>query len=185
MEGTRPLLVELQALGSHSGFGTPRRVANGVDYQRLLLLLAVLEKRLGMPMQEHDVYVNVVGGLRVDEPALDLGVVVAVASSLRDMPLEPSLVVFGEVGLTGEVRAVTQVDARLREAAKLGFRHCLLPQANCQTAVATAGMELWGVRTVAEALQVIQVRGTPGKPPSTLDGKRSVRLQNVQGPVAG
>jgi DNA repair protein RadA/Sms len=156
LEGTRPLLIELQALGSPGGFGTPRRVANGVDYQRLALLLAVLEKRLRLPMQEHDVYVNVVGGLHVDEPAIDLGIVVAVVSSLRDVPLDPHLVVFGEVGLTGEVRAVTQVEARLREAVKLGFRHCLLPLANCQPTPAIDGMELWGVRTVGEALQVIQ-----------------------------
>jgi DNA repair protein RadA/Sms len=159
MEGTRPLLVELQALGSPSSFGAPRRVANGVDYQRLALLLAVLEKRLGLPVPAHDVYVNVVGGLHVDEPAIDLGVVAAVVSSLREVPLDPHLVVFGEVGLTGEVRAVVQVEARLREAAKLGFRRCLLPQANCQPTLVTAGMELCGVRTVAEAMQVLQQSG--------------------------
>jgi DNA repair protein RadA/Sms len=159
MEGTRPLLVELQALGSPSGFGTPRRVASGVDHQRMALLLAVLEKRLGMPLQQHDVYVNVVGGLHVDEPAIDLGVVTAVASSLRDAPVDPDLVVFGEVGLTGEVRAVGHVDARLREAAKLGFRRCLLPQANCTAVEALAeGIELCGIRTVADALEVILQR---------------------------
>jgi DNA repair protein RadA/Sms len=163
MEGTRPLLVELQALGSPGGFGAPRRVANGVDYQRLALLLAVLEKRLNLPVQAHDVYVNVVGGLRLDEPAVDLGVVVAVASSLREVPLDPHLVVFGEVGLTGEIRAVTQVDARLREAAKLGFRRCLLPQANCQPAPPTAGLELCGVGTVAEALQMLQQSGAAAR----------------------
>jgi DNA repair protein RadA/Sms len=161
MEGTRPLLVELQALGSPSGFGTPRRVASGVDHQRMALLLAVLEKRLGMPLQQHDVYVNVVGGLNVDEPAIDLGVVTAVASSLRDVPVDPDLVVFGEVGLTGEVRAVGHVDARLREAAKLGFRRCLLPQANYAAVEALAGeIELYGVRTVADALEVILQRAT-------------------------
>jgi DNA repair protein RadA/Sms len=156
MEGTRPLLIELQALGSPSGFGASRRVANGVDPQRLALLLAVLEKRLSLPVQDHDVYVNVVGGLRVDEPAIDLGVVVAVVSSVRELPLDPHLVVFGEVGLTGEVRAVSHVEARLREAAKLGFRRCLLPQANCQPASARTGLELCGVQTVAEALQMMQ-----------------------------
>jgi DNA repair protein RadA/Sms len=156
MEGTRPLLVELQALGSPSGFSAPRRVANGVDSQRLALLLAVLEKRLGLPMQEHDVYVNVVGGLHIEEPAIDLGVIVAVASSLREVPLDPHLVVFGEVGLTGEVRAVAQIEARLREAAKLGFQRCLLPQANCQPTPISVDIELYGVRTVAEALQVMQ-----------------------------
>jgi DNA repair protein RadA/Sms len=155
MEGTRPLLVELQALSSPSGLGMPRRVANGVDQQRVALLLAVLEKRFGLPLQAHDVYVNVVGGLSIEEPAIDLGVVVAVVSSLRDVTLDPHLVVLGEVGLTGEVRAVGQVEARLREAAKLGFRRCLLPQANCQTASGTLALELCGVRTVAEALQDI------------------------------
>ncbi|HEY7710906.1 MAG TPA: DNA repair protein RadA [Candidatus Entotheonella sp.] len=161
MEGTRPLLVELQALGSPGGFGTPRRVASGVDHQRMALLLAVLEKRLGMPLQQHDVYVNVVGGLNLDEPAIDLGVVTAVASSLRDIPVDPDLVVFGEVGLTGEVRAVGHVDARLREAAKLGFRRCLLPQANYAAVEALAGeIELYGVRTVADALEVILQRAT-------------------------
>jgi DNA repair protein RadA/Sms len=127
----------------------------------MALLLAVLEKRLGMPLQQHDVYVNVVGGLNLDEPAIDLGVVTAVASSLRDIPVDPDLVVFGEVGLTGEVRAVGHVDARLREAAKLGFRRCLLPQANYAAVEALAGeIELYGVRTVADALEVILQRAT-------------------------
>ena len=155
MEGTRPLLVEFQALSSPSGLGMPRRVANGVDHQRVALLLAVLEKRFGLPLQAHDVYVNVVGGLYIEEPAIDLGVMVAVVSSLRDIVLDPHLVVLGEVGLTGEVRAVGQVETRLREAAKLGFRRCLLPQANCQPASGIIDIELCGVRTVAEALQVI------------------------------
>jgi DNA repair protein RadA/Sms len=163
IEGTRPLLVELQALGSPSGFGTPRRVANGIDHQRMALLLAVLEKRLGLPLQTHDVYVNIVGGLRVDEPAIDLGVVAAVASSLRDIPIDPALVIFGEVGLTGEVRAVGHVETRLREAAKLGFRRCLLPRANCTpmtTDTLADNFELCGVRTVAEALHVMTQRDT-------------------------
>lgn len=155
MEGTRPLLVELQALGSPSGLNMPRRVANGVDHQRVALLLAVLEKRFGLPLQSHDVYVNVVGGLQLDEPAIDLGVVVAVVSSLRDIVVDPHLVICGEVGLTGEVRAVGQIEARLREAAKLGFRRCLLPQANCQPLLEVSGIELAGVQTVAEALHII------------------------------
>lgn len=175
MEGTRPLLVELQALGSPSGFGTPRRVANGIDHQRMALLLAVLEKRLGLPLQAHDVYVNVVGGLHVDEPAIDLGVVVAVASSLRDVPIDPDLVIFGEVGLTGEVRGVGHIDARLREAAKLGFRRCLMPQINCQGAESLAADIEWcGVRTVAEALRlVLQHEATAVRAftPDTIDGR--------------
>jgi DNA repair protein RadA/Sms len=175
VEGTRPLLVELQALGSPSGFGTPRRVANGIDHQRMALLLAVLEKRLGLPLQTHDVYVNVVGGLHVDEPAIDLGVVTAVASSLRDVPLDPDLVIFGEVGLTGEVRGVGHIDARLREAAKLGFRRCLLPQINCQGAESLAvDIELCGVRTVAEALRLVlqrEVAAVRAFTPDTTDGR--------------
>ena len=154
LEGTRPLLVELQALGSPNAFGNPRRVANGVDYQRLLLLLAVMEKRLGLPLQTNDVYVNVVGGLSLNEPAVDLGIVVAVASSLQDAAIDADLVVLGEIGLTGEVRAVGHVEARLREAAKLGFRRCLLPQANDQAASRVAGIESIGIRTVSEALHM-------------------------------
>ncbi|GIX45836.1 MAG: DNA repair protein RadA [Candidatus Tectimicrobiota bacterium] len=163
VEGTRPLLVELQALASPSGFGTPRRVASGVDYQRVVLLLAVLEKRLGLPLQQYDVYVNVVGGLQVDEPAVDLGVIAAVVSSLREVAVDPGLVVFGEVGLTGEVRAVTQVEARLREAAKLGFCRCLLPAGSEEAAPEVAGLARWGVRSVAEALEALAA-AAPEKP---------------------
>ena len=155
LEGTRPLLVELQALGSHNTFGNPRRVANGVDYQRLMLLLAVMEKRLGLPLQSNDVYVNVVGGLSLNEPAIDLGIVAAIASSLREVAIDADLVVLGEIGLTGEMRAVGHVEARLREAAKLGFRRCLLPQANIQAASMVPGIECIGVRKVSEALEAI------------------------------
>ena len=155
LEGTRPLLVELQALGSPNVYGNPRRVANGVDYQRLMLLLAVMEKRLGLPLQANDVYVNVVGGLSLNEPAIDLGVVAAVASSLQDVAIDADVVILGEIGLTGEVRAVGHVEARLREAAKLGFRRSLLPQANGQAASMVAGIECIGIRTVSEALQMI------------------------------
>ena len=155
LEGTRPLLVELQALGSRNTFGNLRRVANGVDYQRLMLLLAVMEKRLGLPLQTNDVYVNVVGGLSLNEPAIDLGIVAAIASSLREAAIDAGLVVLGEVGLTGEIRAAGHVEARLREAAKLGFRRCLLPQANIQAASRVAGIEGIGVRTVSEALEAI------------------------------
>ena len=155
LEGTRPLLVELQALGSQNTSGNVRRVANGVDYQRLMLLLAVMEKRLGLPLQSNDVYVNVVGGLSLNEPAIDLGIVAAIASSLQEAVIDADLVVLGEIGLTGEIRAVGHVEARLREAAKLGFRRCLLPQANTQAASMVAGFESIGVRTVSEALEAI------------------------------
>ena len=155
LEGTRPVLVELQALGCRNTSGNLRRVANGVDYQRLMLLLAVMEKRLGLPLQTNDVYVNVVGGLSLDEPAIDLGIVAAIASSLREAAIDAHLVVLGEIGLTGEIRAVGHVEARLREAAKLGFRRCLLPQANVQAASVVPGFESIGVRTVSEALEAI------------------------------
>ena len=155
LEGTRPLLVELQALGSRNTFGNLRRVANGVDYQRLMLLLAVMEKRLGLPLQTNDVYVNVVGGLSLNEPAIDLGIVAAIASSLQEAATDGDLVVVGEIGLTGEIRAVGHVEARLREADKLGFRRCLVPQANLQAALTVTGIESIGVRTVSEALAAI------------------------------
>lgn len=172
LEGTRPLLVELQALGSPNVFGNPRRVANGVDYQRLMLLLAVMEKRLGLPLQANDVYVNVVGGLSLNEPAIDLGVVVAVASSLQDVAIDADLVVLGEVGLTGEVRAVGHVEARLREAAKLGFRRCLLPQTNAQAASTVAGIESIEIRTVSEALHMI----LPPRPSVSSPKERELRM---------
>ena len=172
LEGTRPLLVELQALGSPNVFGNPRRVANGVDYQRLMLLLAVMEKRLGLPLQSNDVYVNVVGGLSLNEPAIDLGVVVAIASSLQDAAIDADLVVLGEIGLTGELRAVGHVEARLREAAKLGFRRCLLPQANAQAAAMVAGIERIEIRTVSEALQMI----LPPRPSTSSPKERDLRM---------
>ena len=172
LEGTRPLLVELQALGSPNAFGNPRRVANGVDYQRLLLLLAVMEKRLGLPLQANDVYVNVVGGLSLNEPAIDLGVVVAVASSLQDAAIDADLVILGEIGLTGEVRAAGHVEARLREAAKLGFRRCLIPQANEQAAAMVAGIQSIGIRTVSEALQLV----LPPAPSISSPKERDLRM---------
>ena len=172
LEGTRPLLVELQALGSQNTFGNPRRVANGVDYQRLMLLLAVMEKRLGLPLQSNDVYVNVVGGLSLNEPAIDLGIVAAIASSLHEVAIDADLVVLGEIGLTGEMRAVGHVEARLREAAKLGFRRCLVPQANIQAASMVPGIECIGVRTVSEALEAI----LPPLPSVTGPKERDLRV---------
>jgi len=128
MEGTRPLLIEVQALASHSSFGHPRRTANGVDFNRLLLITAVLSRRIGLRLFDQDVFANVIGGLQVREPAADLAVAVAIASSVRDRPVAADLAIIGEVGLSGEVRAVSQTAVRLREAARLGFRRCLLPK---------------------------------------------------------
>ena len=151
LEGTRPLLVEVQGLTSPTAFGNPRRTANGVDFNRLLLTLAVLTRRVGLPLGDQDVFVNVVGGLRIDEPAADLAVAVAVASSLRDRPVPADLALVGEVGLSGELRSVPQLGLRLREAAKLGFRRVIVPM-SVRGDVAQPGIELLAVRSVREAL---------------------------------
>jgi len=155
LEGTRPILIELQALVSPTSFAMPRRMANGVDGNRIALLVAVMEKRTGLNVSGQDIYVNVVGGLRIDEPALDLGIVAAVTSSLRNRPISPTTIVFGEVGLGGEVRAVGQAEVRLREAAKLGFRRCLLPERNLDKMPPIDSMELIGVAEVGEALDAV------------------------------
>ena len=151
VEGSRPLLVEVQALVSSSTYGTARRTANGIDQQRLALLLAVLEKRAGLNLVGDDVFVNIAGGMTVDEPASDLGVVAAIASSVRNRVVPATTAMFGEVGLAGEVRAITQSSLRIREASQLGFRRCILPEANSEPAH-DAGLELVGVRTIGEAL---------------------------------
>jgi DNA repair protein RadA/Sms len=155
MEGTRPLLVEIQALASTTSFGLPRRTANGIDFNRLLLLVAVLSKRVGLRLSDQDVFVNVVGGLRVNEPAADLAVAVAIASSFRDVPVAADLAVVGEIGLSGELRTVSQLSRRLSEAAKLGFKRCLLPKgARREKHTPPDEIEIIGVRSIAEALEV-------------------------------
>ena len=153
MEGTRPLLVEVQALVSASTFVSPRRTADGIDQNRVQLLIAVLEKRVGLLLGNHDAYVKVAGGVRIDEPAVDLGLAVALASSFRDQPPDPRTVVIGEVGLAGEVRAVSRVEQRIREAEKMGFRRVVLPQANLKGLVIKTNLELVGVDTVMEGLE--------------------------------
>jgi len=155
LEGTRPILVELQALVSATSYAMPKRMANGVELSRVSLLLAVMEKRLGLHLSGQDVYVNVVGGLRIDEPAIDLGIVAAVTSSLREVPVEPSVLILGEVGLGGEVRAVSHAELRIREAAKMGFKRCLLPERNLLKLEPIEGMELVGIQEVREALDVV------------------------------
>lgn len=154
MEGTRPVLVELQALVSQTNFPTPRRMATGVDYNRLSLIVAVLEKRMGMFLQNQDAYLNVAGGVRLDEPAVDLGIAVSIASSFKEIPTQPYDVVFGEVGLTGEVRGVSRVDQRVREAHKLGFRRVIIPENSLKGWTPPQGIEVIGVNTVAEALSI-------------------------------
>jgi DNA repair protein RadA/Sms len=152
MEGTRPLLVEVQALVSSTSFGVPRCTTNGLDHNRLLMLLAVLTKRVGLALGNQDVYVNVAGGFTLNEPAVDLGVAAAVASSFRERRVSPDTVLLGEVGLGGELRAVTRAEARIREAGKLGFKRCVLPRVGSAGAVSAGGIELARAGTLAEAL---------------------------------
>ncbi|MBY6276543.1 DNA repair protein RadA [Symbiobacterium thermophilum] len=153
MEGTRPLLVEVQALVSASTFVTPRRTAEGIDLNRLQLIIAVLEKRVGLLLGNHDAYVKVAGGVRLAEPAIDLALAVALASSFRDQPPDPRTVVVGEVGLAGEVRAVSRIDQRIREAEKMGFDRMVLPRANLRSLSMKTDVELVGVETVMEGLE--------------------------------
>ena len=150
MEGTRPILVEIQALVCHTNFGLPRRTAAGADYNRMNLLMAVLEKKMGMQLSGCDAYLNIAGGMKVNEPALDLGMVMAIISSFRNVPVGNKTIVFGEVGLTGEVRAVSQARQRVAEAVKLGFEECILPEA-CLKAVGSENrIKLTGIKSVAE-----------------------------------
>ncbi|MGG1519871.1 DNA repair protein RadA [Paenibacillus oryzisoli] len=153
MEGTRPVLVEIQALVSQTNFPSPRRMATGVDHNRLSLIIAVLEKRMGMFLQNQDAYLNVAGGVKLDEPAVDLAIAISIASSFRDQPTQPYDVVFGEIGLTGEVRGVSRIDQRVKEAEKLGFRRVIMPEKSLKGWSPPKGMEIIGVNTVAEALK--------------------------------
>jgi DNA repair protein RadA/Sms len=154
MEGTRPILVELQALVSPIEFGVPRRMTTGVDKNRVNLLIAVLEKRAGIPLSSQDIFVNVVGGMTLSEPAADLGIVSAVVSNFRGIPIEEKALLFGEVGLGGEVRAVSRPQARVREAAKLGFVRCILPKRSVPE-VEDLGMEVIGVASVDQMLEIL------------------------------
>ena len=153
MEGTRPLLIELQALTTPSVYGMPRRTANGIDYNRLTMLIAVLEKKASIPLGSQDVYLNVVSGIRLIEPAVDLGTILVVASSFRNIPISKDLVAIGEVGLTGEVRAVNMIEKRLKEAEKMGFKTCIIPENNKKMLRETYKMDIIGVKNVREAIQ--------------------------------
>ncbi len=157
MEGTRPILAEVQALVTASGFGNPRRMATGFDYNRLNLILAVLEKREGLFFSNLDAYLNIVGGLRLDEPAVDLAVAMALVSGVRDMPIDDDTVIFGEVGLSGEIRSVPKIVERVKESARLGFARCIVPKA-CLRQLSTLkdSVELIGVSTLADALKFIR-----------------------------
>ncbi len=158
MEGTRPLLIELQALTSQSVFGIPRRNANGIDYNRLTLLVAVLEKRSGLMLGNQDVYLNLVGGIKVNEPALDLGIVLATASSFKNVSIPKEVVAIGEVGLTGEVRAVNMIEKRLKEAEKLGFKTCIIPESNKKLLKDSFKLDIIGVKNVTEAMKYLGLK---------------------------
>jgi DNA repair protein RadA/Sms len=155
LEGSRPILVELQALVSSTSFGTPRRTAIGIDHNRVSLLVAVLEKKLGLPLTAQDIFLNVAGGVRLVEPAVDLGIVAALASSHLNRPVSSGLILFGEVGLAGEVRAVSRPELRVMEAARLGFKRCCLPAGNLKNLDAPPGLQLCGVANVQQVLEGI------------------------------
>lgn len=154
LEGTRPLLVELQALVSTSKFGVPRRTGLGVDYNRINLLIAVLDKRIGMHLGSMDVFVNVVGGLKIDEPAVDMGIIAAIASSMKNKAIETGTLTFGEVGLSGELRAISQAETRIKEAAKLGFKKAIVPVNNAKK-TKVPNIEIIGAKNVEEALDIL------------------------------
>ncbi|MGD0281971.1 MAG: DNA repair protein RadA [Dissulfurispiraceae bacterium] len=156
MEGTRPLLVEIQALVAPTTFGMPRRTSMGVDFNRVNLLVAVLEKQAGMHLGGMDIFINVVGGLKVIEPASDLGVIAAIASSFREIPIDSKTCIFGEVGLSGEVRAVAQGETRLKEAAKIGFEKAIIPKGNMERLKTALGLTIVGVKNVEEAMEHIK-----------------------------
>ena len=155
VEGTRTLMVEIQSLVSQTNFGMPRRTTIGVDYNRVNLLVAVLEKKVGMHLGGMDVFVNVVGGLKIIEPAVDLGVVTTIASSLRDVPVDPRLFVFGEVGLSGEIRAVAHAETRIKEASKIGFRRAVIPNGNYEKIKGDFGLQITGVKNVEDCLAAV------------------------------
>lgn len=155
MEGSRPILVELQALASNTSFGNPRRTILGIDNNRVALLVAVMEKKLGMHLMDHDIFMNVAGGVKIDEPAVDMGIVSAIASSFLDRPIEEDTIVLGEVGLTGEVRAIGQIETRIAEAKKMGFKKSLIPKSNLNRMIGIKDIELIGIKTVSEAIETL------------------------------
>ena len=154
IEGSRPILIELQALVVPTNFGMPRRTTQGIDPNRVSLLVAVMDRRLGIHLFGHDIFLNIAGGMKVEEPGTDLGVIASISSSFRDRMIDPEMVIFGEVGLGGEVRGISQAEGRAKEAARLGFRRCLLPKQNQEKIKPIKGIELIGVRTVQEAVEV-------------------------------
>ena len=157
IEGTRPILVELQALTSQTIFGFPRRTANGIDYNRLTLLIAVLEKIVGMPFGNQDVYLNIVGGIKINEPALDLGIILASASRYKNISIPLETIAIGEVGLTGEIRSVNMIEKRIKEAEKLGFKTCIIPEHNKKQLKGTYTSNIIGVKNIYEAMKYLKL----------------------------
>lgn len=158
LEGTRPILLELQALSTPTVFGLPRRTANGIDYNRLVLLMAVLEKRAGMNLGSQDVYLNIVGGMKVMEPALDLGIILAVASSFKNISIPENVAVIGEVGLTGEVRSVNMIEKRVKEVEKLGYKKVFIPESNKKGLKENYKLDIIGVKNVIDALKYLKLK---------------------------
>ena len=158
MEGTRPMLIELQALTTLSVFGIPKRTANGLDYNRLAVLSAVLEKRANLNIGGQDIYVNVVSGIKLNEPSIDLGIVCVCASSFKNIPIPKDTVIMGEVGLTGEVRRINMIEKRLKEAEKLGFKRCIIPEYNKKYLENSYKMEIIGVKNITEALKALELK---------------------------
>ena len=157
MEGTRPLLVELQALTTQTIYGYAKRTANGIDFNRLALLIAVLEKKAGLALGTQDVYMNVAGGIRINEPSIDLGIIMATASSFKNRPIPKGMVLIGEVGLTGEVRRINSIEKRLKEAERLGFKTCIIPESNKKDLKDKYKLDIIGVKDVNEAIRKIFV----------------------------
>ena len=157
MEGTRPMLVELQALTTQSIYGFPKRTANGIDFNRLAILIAVIEKKTGLSLRSQDVYVNVVGGLRINEPSIDLGIITVVASIYKNKTISKDCVIIGEVGLKGEVRRVNIIEKRIKEAEKLGFKKCIIPESNKKLLKDNFKLDIIGVKDVKEALRKIEI----------------------------
>lgn len=154
MEGTRPVLVEIQSLISPTSFGQARRMATGIDHNRVPLLMAVLEKRVGLLMQNQDAYVKVAGGIKLDEPAIDLAVAISIASSFKDKACSPYDVLIGEVGLTGEIRRVSRIEQRIQEANKLGFKRVIIPARNLEGLQIPDSIEVIGVNSIQEAMKI-------------------------------
>jgi DNA repair protein RadA/Sms len=167
VEGTRPLLIEIQALVCKTNFQLPRRTAAGTDFNRVNLLMAVLERRCGYRLGTCDAYVNIAGGIKITEPAVDLGIVLALVSGYRDVPIGNGVVAFGEVGLSGEVRAVSQAELRVSEARKLGFERVILPKANMKTVKQMKGIEIVPVDSLADAIRAALAREKRGNSPET------------------